>query len=107
MITLTESAIKEIKELLVRENKEDHFIRVGIKGGGCSGFMYELDFDNEKTDNDQEFDFDGVKVLVDNKSMIYLSGTELEFADGLQGSGFVFLNPNVTRTCGCGDSFAV
>lgn len=107
MITVSDKAVVKIKEILKAENKEDGCLRVGIKGGGCSGFTYTLDLEEAATEADQQYQFDGVSVIVDNKSIIYLAGTELDYTDGLNGSGFVFNNPNATRTCGCGDSFAV
>lgn len=107
MITISDAAIVKIKDILVAEQKDSNYIRVGIKGGGCSGFTYVLDIAEKQTDNDQLLDYNGVKVIVDNKSMIYLAGTELDYTDGLNGSGFVFNNPNAAKTCGCGNSFAV
>ena len=107
MITVSDKAVGKIKNILEDEQKSDGFIRVGIKGGGCSGFTYILDIEETQKDGDQLFDFGGVKVLVDSKSIIYLAGTELDYTDGLNGSGFVFNNPNAQRTCGCGNSFAV
>lgn len=85
----------------------DYFLRVSVKGGGCSGLSYNLDFDNEIKPVDQVFDNDEIKIVCDLKSFLYLSGTELDFSDGLNGKGFYFNNPNAKRTCGCGESFAV
>ena len=85
----------------------EYFVRVGVKGGGCSGLTYELDFDNEKQPGDMEYGDDDLKVVCDMKSFLYLCGTELDFSDGLNGKGFNFINPNANRTCGCGESFAV
>ena len=82
-------------------------IRVSVKGGGCSGLMYELGFDAQVVDTDHVFEDQGVKILVDRKSLLYLVGTTLEFSDGLNGKGFQFVNPNASRTCGCGESFSV
>jgi len=107
MINISEKAVDKIRDILVSEEKNAGFIRIGIKGGGCSGFTYVLDIEENKSESDQVLDFSGVQVLIDNKSMIYLAGTELDFTDGLNGSGFVFNNPNAQRTCGCGNSFAV
>ena len=84
-----------------------YFIRVGVKGGGCSGLMYELDFDNILNDSDKSFEDNGIKVVVDKKSFLYLVGTTLDFSGGLNGKGFVFNNPNADRTCGCGESFSL
>ena len=107
MITVSDKAVSKIKEILDSEQKSDGFIRVGIKGGGCSGFTYVLDIEENQKEGDQLYNFDNVKVLVDSKSIIYLAGTELDYTDGLNGAGFVFNNPNAQRTCGCGNSFAV
>ena len=84
-----------------------YFLRVGVVGGGCSGLSYKLDFDNETKPMDQVFEDNGVKVVTDLKSFLYLVNTELDFSDGLNGKGFHFNNPNASRSCGCGDSFAV
>jgi len=84
-----------------------YFLRVGVVGGGCSGLSYKLDFDNEVKPMDQVFDDNGVKVVTDLKSFLYLVNTELNFSDGLNGKGFYFDNPNASRSCGCGESFAV
>ncbi|MEQ8323752.1 MAG: iron-sulfur cluster assembly accessory protein [Vicingaceae bacterium] len=85
----------------------DAFVRVSVKGGGCSGLMYNLDFDTAFTQEDKSFEDKGIKIVVDKKSMLYLVGTELEFEGGLNGKGFSFRNPNASRTCGCGESFSV
>jgi iron-sulfur cluster assembly protein len=84
-----------------------YFLRVGVVGGGCSGLSYKLDFDNEKKPTDQVFEDNGVKVVTDLKSFLYLVNTTLDFSDGLNGKGFYFSNPNASRTCGCGESFSV
>jgi iron-sulfur cluster assembly protein len=84
-----------------------YFLRVSVVGGGCSGLSYKLDFDNEKRPMDQEFEDNGIKVVTDLKSFLYLVNTTLDFSDGLNGKGFFFSNPNASRTCGCGESFAV
>jgi len=107
-ITVTPKAFTKIHSLKSEANLGDeYFIRVSVKGGGCSGLSYNLDFDNELKPSDQEFINDGVKVICDLKSFLYLAGTELDFSDGLNGKGFNFINPNASRTCGCGESFAV
>jgi iron-sulfur cluster assembly protein len=85
----------------------DSFIRVGVKSGGCSGLSYDLSFDTELQDNDQEYEDNDVKVVIEKKSLLYLAGTVLEYEGGLNGKGFSFSNPNASRTCGCGESFAV
>ncbi|MCC7297313.1 MAG: iron-sulfur cluster assembly accessory protein [Bacteroidia bacterium] len=108
-ITITEKALWKAKELM-REasiSSPEYFMRVGVKGGGCSGLSYELDFDNESKPGDMDFGDDQLRIVCDMKSFLYLCGTELDFTDGLNGKGFNFINPNATRTCGCGESFAV
>ena len=109
IFTITEAAEKKLKKLMSEDEKvtQEHFIRVGVKGGGCSGLSYELAFDNLKQDGDNVFETNGIKVRIDKKSFLYLFGTELDFTDGLNGKGFQFVNPNATRTCGCGESFAI
>lgn len=108
MITATDKAAKRVEELKQESNLDaTHFIRVAVEGGGCSGLSYKLDFDNEEKAGDQTFESNGVKIVVDMKSFLYLCGTELDFNDGLNGKGFVFNNPNASRSCGCGESFAV
>jgi iron-sulfur cluster assembly protein len=108
MIKVRDSAREEVKRL-TSENAEqgEKFIRVGVKGGGCSGLMYELEFDNHLSPDDKVFEDNGVKVVVDRKSYLYLVGTELDFSGGLNGKGFTFINPNANRTCGCGESFSI
>lgn len=100
---------KEKVEQLVRESNLDdsYFLRVSVVGGGCSGLSYKLDFDNEVKPMDQTFEDKGIKLVTDLKSFLYLVNTELDFSDGLNGKGFNFVNPNASRSCGCGDSFAV
>lgn len=88
-------------------NPETDFIRVGVKSGGCSGLEYELKFDNQTNESDKMFEDNGVKIVVDKKSFLYLVGTTLEYSGGLNGKGFVFNNPNAARTCGCGESFSL
>ena len=107
MIKLTENAKNKALQLMKEDGKSDLFIRVGVKGGGCSGLMYELTFDNNVMDSDKTFEDNGVKVVVDKKSFLYLIGTTLDFSGGLNGKGFVFSNPNADRTCGCGESFSL
>ncbi len=108
MITVTEKAKERITQLLQEEGRnEQHNIRVSVKGGGCSGLMYDLGFDPEIKPADQVFEDKGIKILVDKKSLLYLLGTTLDFSDGLNGKGFQFINPNASRTCGCGESFSV
>jgi iron-sulfur cluster assembly protein len=108
MISVTDKAKERIILLREEENRgAEHNIRVSVKGGGCSGLMYDLGFDDKVNPADQVFEDKGIKILVDKKSLLYLLGTTLDFSDGLNGKGFQFINPNATRTCGCGESFAV
>ena len=106
-IHLTEKAAMQVQKVRAENNiPESHGLRVGVKGGGCSGLSYVLGFDGEPRPNDKVFELHGMKIYVDPKSLFYLSGTELDFQDGLNGKGFVFNNPNAHRTCGCGSSFS-
>jgi iron-sulfur cluster assembly protein len=107
MIKVTETAKHKAIELMKEDGKENPFIRVGVKGGGCSGLMYELKFDNILNENDKSFVDNGIQVVVDKKSFLYLIGTTLDFSGGLNGKGFIFSNPNADRTCGCGESFSL
>ncbi len=108
MIIVRDSARDEVNRLMSQEGaKENAFVRVGVKGGGCSGLMYDLDFDSELKEDDKVFEDNGVKIVVDKKSYLYLIGTELDFSSGLNGKGFAFINPNANRTCGCGESFSI
>jgi iron-sulfur cluster assembly protein len=108
MISISEKAKERIVELRNKEGFNDNYhIRVAVEGGGCSGLMYNLDFDSTSKPNDQVFEDKGIKIMVDKKSLLYLVGTVLDFSDGLNGKGFQFINPNATRTCGCGESFSV
>lgn len=108
MIHISEKAKGKIHELRQSAGLDDsYFLRVGVVGGGCSGLSYKLDFDNESQPNDQVFEEDGVKLVTDLKSFLYLCDTTLDFSDGLNGKGFHFSNPNASRTCGCGESFSV
>jgi len=106
MITLTEIAAKRVAELLV-EDTSRMGLRLGVRGGGCSGFTYSLEFVEEVTDHDRELESRGIKLVVDPKSYLYLMGMELDYHDDLNDSGFKFNNPNARRTCGCGESFSV
>ncbi len=108
MIKVNDSAREQVNKIRLDENySQDTFVRVGVKGGGCSGLMYELDFDDEIREGDQKFEDNGVTIVVDKKSYLYLVGTELKYSGGLNGKGFEFVNPNATRTCGCGESFSL
>jgi iron-sulfur cluster assembly protein len=109
-IYISDKAKAKIKQLMQDAGVADdasYFVRVGVVGGGCSGLSYKLDFDNEPKPMDQTFEDNGVKVVTDLKSFLYLVNTMLDFSDGLNGKGFYFNNPNASRTCGCGESFAV
>jgi len=106
MITLTEAAANEVKRLMAAQNLTGVYLRLGVRGGGCSGLSYSLEFDREPGPHDRSFEVDGVTVVVDPKSYLYLNGTTLDYVQrGLTG-GFSFQNPNVRQTCGCGSSFA-
>lgn len=107
-IDITEKALKQILRIKEENNiPENHGLRVGVKGGGCSGLTYQMGFDGEIKDGDTVIEKDGLKLIVDGKSLFYLLGTVLDFSDGLNGRGFVFNNPNAVKTCGCGESFGV
>jgi iron-sulfur cluster assembly protein len=108
MLFVADSAKERIEDILRSKNlPEDYFVRVSVTSGGCSGLSYSMDFDNEQKPNDQIFDDNGVRIVTDLKSFLYLCNTTLEFSGGLDGKGFYFNNPNAARTCGCGESFAV
>lgn len=107
MINISNTAKNRLLYLLDNESSNNQFVRVGVESGGCSGLSYKLDFDNAKKDDDELIEDNGIKLLVNKKSYLYLVGTTLEFSDGLNGKGFVFNNPNANRTCGCGESFSL
>jgi iron-sulfur cluster assembly protein len=109
MINLTESAITQIESIKKSENRgSEDFLRINVKRGGCSGFSYKLDFDQSTDDKDKSFEpKEGLKIVIDSQSLLYIMGMTLDFEGGLNGQGFVFSNPNATKTCGCGSSFAV
>jgi len=107
MIKVTDVAKKKAIELMAEEGKKDAFIRVGVDGGGCSGLMYRLTFDTDIKEDDKVIEDNGIKVVIDKKSVLYLVGTTLDYSGGLNGKGFVFNNPNAGRTCGCGESFSL
>jgi iron-sulfur cluster assembly protein len=107
-ITITEKAEKEIKRIMRENNVPEAFgLRVGVKGGGCSGLTYTLNFDEASNEGDSIIEMNKIRLFVDGKSLFYLMGTELDFSDGLNGKGFKFNNPNATKSCGCGESFGV
>jgi iron-sulfur cluster assembly protein len=106
-IALTETAAKEIKNIIKDQGlSEQAALRVGVKGGGCSGFSYVLDLTEDAVETDEIMESHGIKVLADRKSYLYLNGTEIDFKEEVMGRGFVFKNPNATHTCGCGSSFS-
>ena len=107
MINISNTAKNRLLFLLDKESSNNQFVRVGVESGGCSGLSYKLDFDNAKKDDDELIEDNGIKLLVNKKSYLYLVGTTLEFSEGLNGKGFVFNNPNANRTCGCGESFSL
>ena len=109
MITVSDTARKKVVELMTDDGFDatTDFVRVGVKSGGCSGLSYDLTFDKSQNEADKIFEDNGVKIIVDKKSFLYLVGTTLEYSGGLNGKGFVFNNPNANRTCGCGESFSL
>ncbi len=108
-VTITETAAREIKTIIKQQELDEGKVRlrVGVKGGGCSGFSYLLDLTENQKDTDEEFDMHGIKVICDPKSLLYLNGVTVDFKDEIMGRGFVFNNPNATSSCGCGSSFSV
>jgi iron-sulfur cluster assembly protein len=107
-LSLTDKAVAQVRKIMEENNiPESHGLRLSVKGGGCSGLSYVLGFDEHPGEKDKVLECQGVKVFVDPKSLFYLSGTVLDFSDGLNGKGFVFNNPQATKTCGCGSSFGV
>jgi len=108
MLFVADSAKERIEDIVrSKQLSDDYFVRVSVTSGGCSGLSYNMDFDNEQRPNDQIFDDNGVRIVTDLKSFLYLCNTTLEFSGGLNSKGFYFNNPNAARTCGCGESFAV
>mgnify|MGYP001158547118 CR=1 FL=1 len=109
MINVSDTAKHKVQNLMKEDgfNPNTDFVRVGVKSGGCSGLSYDLKFDKDQKENDKVFENNGVKIIVDTKSFLYLIGTTLEYSGGLNGTGFVFKNPNANRTCGCGESFSL
>jgi iron-sulfur cluster assembly accessory protein len=103
-LKLTDSAVEQVKKLLARDQRAGYGLRVGVTDGGCSGFSYKLDFDNQQKAEDMMFEFGGIPIYIDRASAPYLSGTVIDFVTGLHGGGFKFSNPNATGTCGCGTS---
>jgi iron-sulfur cluster assembly protein len=107
MIQLSPIAKEEVKRLLTQQGKAGQFLRVSVKGGGCSGLTYDVQFDDKQNEFDRIFEQDNVKVVCDSKSLIYLEGMTVDFSRDLVGGGFRFVNPNATGSCGCGTSFSV
>ena len=114
MINISDSArdrllhlLDKKEKLLYKKENENAYVRVGVESGGCSGLSYKLDFDDTKNEDDELIEDNEIRLLVNKKSFLYLVGTTLEFSDGLNGKGFVFNNPNASRTCGCGESFSL
>jgi iron-sulfur cluster assembly protein len=109
MIKVSDTAKKKVVELMREDGLDEKvgLVRVGVKSGGCSGLSYELKFDQATQPDDKIFEDNGVRIAVDKKSFLYLIGTTLEYSGGLNGKGFVFNNPNASRTCGCGESFSL
>ena len=105
MINVTESAKKKITTLIDEEG--DSFVRITVKAGGCSGLSYDLSFDDEINEGDESYEDSGVKLVTDVRSLLYIINMTLDFSDGINGKGFQFINPNATRTCGCGESFSI
>lgn len=106
MITITPTAVEKLRAIIAEKGIKEEGLRIRVSGGGCSGFQYELQFDNVKA-GDRVFEQDGVKVLADPKSYIFLNGAEVDYTDSLYGAGFTLKNPNAKSTCGCGQSFSV
>ena len=107
MINISDPARDRLLDLLSKDDGGADYVRVGVESGGCSGLSYNLDFESTKNDDDELIDNNGIKLLINKNSILYLAGTTLEFSDGLNGKGFVFNNPNANRTCGCGESFSL
>jgi len=109
MVTVSVKALEHVVELMTEKGitPDTHYLRVGVKGGGCSGLSYAMDFDDTITDMDEVVDLNVLRVIIDKKSLLYLYGTELDYSDGLNGRGFNWINPSASRTCGCGESFAL
>ena len=107
MIQLTDNASTKVREIMSQQNPSPTALRVAVVGGGCSGFSYHMAFDNAENPSDNVYDFEGLKVLVDQMSEMYLDGVQIDYIETIEGAGFKFNNPNVKSTCGCGSSFSV
>ncbi len=106
-IELTSNAVSKVKEIMGQQTPSPLGLRVSVVGGGCSGFSYQMNFENQTNGIDKTYEFDGLKVFVDQASLMYLKGTKIDYIETLEGAGFKFENPNVKTTCGCGSSFSV
>jgi iron-sulfur cluster assembly protein len=109
MVNVSDTAANQLQSIFLEENKvpKDNFVRVGVKSGGCSGLSYILDFDDKSSEGDKVVESNGINLLIDKKSLLYLIGTTLEYSSGLNGKGFHWTNPNASRSCGCGESFSL
>ncbi len=109
MVNVSDTAAQQLLNIFIAENKDpkDNFVRVGVKSGGCSGLSYILDFEDKASENDKVVESNGVNLVIDKRSLLYLVGTTLEFSSGLNGKGFHWTNPNAQRSCGCGESFSL
>ncbi len=106
MIKMTDKAVAKVKEILEQQDPKPAGLRISVVGGGCSGFSYSMAFENQQQMLDKVYDFDGLKVFIDQASLLYLDGAEVDYVETLEGAGFKFNNPNVRTTCGCGSSFS-
>ena len=106
-IEITPNAVSKVKDIMAQQSPQPSGLRVSVVGGGCSGFSYQMNFENETSGIDKVYDFDGLRVFVDQASLMYLNGTRIDYVETLEGAGFKFENPNVKTTCGCGSSFSV
>ena len=107
MILVSDNARDKLNQLLIEDNSGKEYVRVGVESGGCSGLVYKLDFDDSMNNEDELVEHNGIKLVINKKSILFLAGTTLEYSSGLNGKGFVFNNPNANRTCGCGESFSL
>src|SRR3974390_2383770 len=107
MVQLTERAVGKVKEIMSSQNPVPNGLRIAVVGGGCSGFSYSMAFENQPNMLDKTYNYEGLKIFVDQASLLYLDGAEVDYVETLEGSGFKFSNPNVKSTCGCGSSFSV
>ncbi len=106
-LELTATAVAKVKEIMAQQEPKPLGLRLGVVGGGCSGFSYQMNFENQSNGIDKVYEFEGLRVFVDHASLMYLKGTRIDYIETLEGSGFKFENPNVKSTCGCGSSFSV